>query len=81
MDKTLEEIVTIPFSNGRKCHTGSKPLKTTGSQLEFTTKPTFKLDFPGNLCWAAFVILAMFQTVTGSQLKSPLVLWITVISN
>ena len=24
------------------------------------TDLTFKLDFPGNLCWAAFAILAMF---------------------
>ena len=25
------------------------------------TKLTFKLDFPGNMCWAAFAILAMFD--------------------
>ena len=32
------------------------------SQKEHTvqTELTFKLDFPGNLCWAAFAILAMF---------------------
>ena len=28
------------------------------------TDPTFKLDFPGNLCRAAFTILAMFANLS-----------------
>ena len=32
------------------------------------TKQTLKLDFPGNLCRAAFVILAMFLVCTGVKM-------------
>ena len=32
------------------------------------TKQTLKLDFPGNLFWAAIVILAMFLVCTGVKM-------------
>ena len=33
----------------------------TGQERTGKTKLPFKLDFPGNLCGAAFAILAMFS--------------------
>ena len=62
----MEVMVVVDIRTDRAIRTHGTN-KTGRTDKSGQTDLTFKLDFPGNLCRAAFAILAMFQTMVGTE--------------